>query len=144
MYGIKDNADLKAHSVPAHVNPGLENCINKLIMQYFCTCVIPFVMLKCTAGGRCWDGCRESRCVVGNQGRDGFCRGFHCPIVYMHLLACVCVCAPVSNFNVCVFVIFPRSVAREVLFLHIWVVTVIVFHSLETLSFCDSSSRHRD
>lgn len=51
VYGIKDNADLKAHSVPAHVNPGLENCINKLIRQYFCTCVIPFVVLKSTTGG---------------------------------------------------------------------------------------------
>lgn len=51
VYGIQDNSDLKVYSVPAHVNPGLENCINKLIAWYFCTCVIPFVMLKCTVGG---------------------------------------------------------------------------------------------
>lgn len=44
VYGIErgkknitkqNNADLKAFSVPARVNPGLENCINRLIMQYF-------------------------------------------------------------------------------------------------------------
>lgn len=71
VYGAQDNADLKAYSVPAHVNPGLENCINKLITQYSCTCVIPFVMLKRTVGGGwgCWDGWRESRCVV-EQSKD--------------------------------------------------------------------------
>ncbi len=120
MYGIKDNADLKAYSVPAHVNPGLENCINKLITQYFCTCVIPFVMLKCTAGGGCWDGCRESRCVVGQSRERWILQGIslsYC--VYASARVCVCVCArvhvPMSNFNVIVFVIFPRSVARGVL-----------------------------
>lgn len=49
--GIKDNADSKAYSVPTHVNPGLENGINKLITVYSCTCVIPFVMLTHTVGG---------------------------------------------------------------------------------------------
>ena len=68
VHAMKDNADLKTHSVAAHVNPGLENGINELI-RFFCTCVIPFVMLKRTAGR----GCRESRCVVGqSRERDGF------------------------------------------------------------------------
>ena len=35
MHAMKDNAHLKTHSVPAHVNPGLENGINELIRQYF-------------------------------------------------------------------------------------------------------------
>lgn len=38
----------------------------------------------------------------GNQGRDGFCRGFHCPIVHASTYTCVYV--PTSIFNVCVFV----------------------------------------
>lgn len=67
MYTRKDNADLKAYSVSIHVNPGLENCINKLIMQYFCTCVIPFVMLKHTVGEGCWNWFRESRCIMGQS-----------------------------------------------------------------------------
>lgn len=28
----------------------------------------------------------------GNQERDVFCRGFHCPIVYIHVATCVRVC----------------------------------------------------
>lgn len=35
-----------------------------------------------------------------NQGRDGFCRGFHCPIVCMHLLARMRVRVPASIFLV--------------------------------------------
>lgn len=91
---MKDNADLKAHSARAHVNPGLEKGINKLITQYFCTCVIPFVMLKRTVrvGGWCSGRVEGIKvCCGAIKGEMDFCRGFHCPIVYMHLFACVCV-----------------------------------------------------
>lgn len=104
MYGIKDNADLKAYSVPAHVNPGLENYINKLITQYFCTCVIPFVMPKCTVGERCGNGRGNQGVLWGSQRRDRFYRRIHCPIVCMHLGGCVCLHVPASIFNARVFV----------------------------------------
>lgn len=119
VYAIKDNADLKAYSFPAHVNPGLENCINKLITQHFCTCVIPFVMLKCTAGGGRWGGWRISRCVVGQSRLSWILQGIslsHCVYASADHM---CVCVPTSIFNVCVFCVSPWSVARGVLFLYI-------------------------
>lgn len=149
VWNKKNNADLKAYSVPADVNPGLENCINKLITQYFCTCVIPFVMLKRTVGGERRDaGIQGIKvcCVVGLMKSEwDFAENFIVPIVYMHLVTCVCyVRVPASIFNARVFCVFPRRATRGVLFLHIRVVTVIVFHSPATRCFCDSSSRHRD
>lgn len=108
MYGRKDNADLKAYSVPVHVNPGLENCINKLITQYFCTCVIPFVMLKYTVGEGCWNGLRESRCVVG-QSRGSWILWWislsYCVYASGRMGLCGCVHVPTSIFNVCIFVL---------------------------------------
>lgn len=113
VYAAQDNADLKAYSSFAHVNPGLENGINKLITQHFCTCVIPFVMLKRTAGGWwCWDGWRESRCVVGRSRLRWILPGI--------LFSCrVCAHVPTSIFNVGVFCLFPCSVAWGVVFLYI-------------------------
>lgn len=43
----------------------------------------------------------------GNQGIDGFCRGFHCPIVYMHLPAYVCVCMCQHPFLMAVSLCVP-------------------------------------
>lgn len=84
-----------AYSVPAHVNPGLGNCINKLITQYFCTCVIPFVMLKRTVGGGCWGGWRESRCVVGQSRERWILQGIslsYCVYATARMRLCVCMC----------------------------------------------------
>lgn len=143
---MKDNADLKAHSVPPHVNPSLENGINKLITQYFCTCVIPFVVLKYAAGGGRWDPGvgGGSRCAVGQSRERWVSLGIslsHC--VYASVYVSVWVHVPASIFNVYVLCVLPGR-AAGVLFLNIGVVTVIVCHSLVTLSLCDSSSRHRD
>lgn len=101
VYGTEDNADPKAYLVHARVNPGLEDCINKLITQYFCTCVIPIVMLKSTVGG-------NQGVLWSNQGIDGFLGDF---IVLLSVCICPCVC-------VCLRV-RPRSAARGVSFLHV-------------------------
>lgn len=114
VHGIKNNnADLKAFSVPAHVNPGLENCINRLIMQYFCTCIIPFVMLKMHSGrGSAGMGGGESRCVVGQSKGSWICREFHCPIMYIHLDACVSVGARMCQHPFLMF-LFVRFLAER-------------------------------
>lgn len=107
MYKEEDKADLKAYSVPIHVNPGFENCINKLIMQYFCTCVIPFVMLKHTVGGGRWNGLREPRYVVG-QSRERWILQLISLSCCVNPSGCKGVCGrthvPTSIFNVCIFV----------------------------------------
>lgn len=101
-YGIKNNADLKTYSVHAHLNPGLENCINKLIRHYFCTCVIPFVMLKCTVEGGCWGGWKKSRCVMWARERwillrvgrwVGASIVLLCICIWLYVLMWVCACA---------------------------------------------------
>lgn len=93
----KNNADLKAFSVPAHVNPGLENCINRLIMQYFCTCVIPFVMLKMHSGrGSAGMGGGNQGVLWGSQKGAGFAGNFIvllCIFISMHVFLWVCACA---------------------------------------------------
>lgn len=81
MYGIKDNADLKAHSVPAHINPGLENCIIKLITQYFCTCVIPLCDVMRGAEG-------IKVCCGPIKAEMGFAADFI-------VLLCICICSHV-------------------------------------------------
>lgn len=94
MYAIKDNADLKAFSLLAHVNPGLENCINKLITHYFLHLFNPLCDAENAQreGDAGMEGRRESRCVAGQSRERWICRGFHCPIVCTHLLACVHAC----------------------------------------------------
>lgn len=79
---------------------------------------------------------------MGQSKGSWICREFHCPIMYIHLDACVSVGVRMCQhpFLMFLFVCF----LTEDLLLHFGVVTVIVFHSLAIQCFCDSSSRHRD
>lgn len=65
----------------------------------------------------------------------------HGPIKTERACTVSIVCA--SALHACTDILF-NAAARRGLLVYVWVVTIIVFHSPATPSFCDSSSRHRD
>lgn len=83
---------------------------------------------------------------MGQSKGSWICREFHCPIMYIHLDACVSVGVRMCQhpFLMFLFVCFLTERPGETYFSIFGVVTVIVFHSLAIQCFCDSSSRHRD